>query len=43
VEHPDQVGDTVKKALSENSPAIIEIPIDPDEFPTPAAAIRRPD
>ena len=42
VEHPDQVGDTVKKALSENSPAIIEIPIDPDEFPTPAAAIRRP-
>jgi acetolactate synthase-1/2/3 large subunit/sulfoacetaldehyde acetyltransferase len=43
VEHPDQVGDTVKKALSENSPAIIEIPIDPDEFPTPVAAIRRPD
>jgi thiamine pyrophosphate-dependent acetolactate synthase large subunit-like protein len=24
-------------------PAIIEIPIDPDEFPTPAAAVRRPD
>jgi len=23
--------------------AIIEIPIDPDEFPTPAAAVRRPD
>jgi thiamine pyrophosphate-dependent acetolactate synthase large subunit-like protein len=43
VEHPDQVGDTVKKALSENAPAIIEIPIDPDEFPTPVAAIRRPD
>jgi acetolactate synthase-1/2/3 large subunit/sulfoacetaldehyde acetyltransferase len=43
VEHPDQVGDTVKKALSENSPAVIEIPIDPDEFPTPVAAIRRPD
>jgi acetolactate synthase I/II/III large subunit len=43
VEHPDQVGDTVKKALSENSPAIIEIPIDPDEFPTPVAAIRRSD
>jgi acetolactate synthase-1/2/3 large subunit/sulfoacetaldehyde acetyltransferase len=42
VEHPDQVGDTVKKALSENSPAIIEIPIDPNEFPTPAAAVRRP-
>jgi thiamine pyrophosphate-dependent acetolactate synthase large subunit-like protein len=43
VEHPDQVGDAVKKALAENSPAIIEIPIDPDEFPTPVAAIRRPD
>jgi len=43
VEHPDQVVDTIKKALSENSPAIIEIPIDPEEFPTPAAAIRRPD
>jgi len=43
VEHPDQVGDVVKKALSEGSPAVIEIPIDPDEFPTPVAAIRRPD
>jgi len=43
VEHPDQVGDAVKKALSENSPAVIEIPIDPDEFPTPVAAVRRPD
>jgi len=43
VEHPDQVGDVVKKALSESSPAVIEIPIDRDEFPTPVAAIRRPD
>ena len=43
VEHPDQVGDAVKKALSESSPAVIEIPIDPDEFPTPVAAVRRPD
>jgi len=43
VEHPDQVGDAVKKALSENSPAVIEIPIDPDEFPTPVAAIKRPE
>ncbi len=43
VEHPDQVGDAVEKALSENSPAVIEIPIDPDEFPTPVAAARRPD
>ena len=43
VEHPDQVGDAVQKALSESSPAVIEIPIDPDEFPTPVAAIKRPD
>src|SRR5262247_2579511 len=43
VEHPDQVGDAVKKALSESVPAVIEIPIDPDEFPTPVAAIKRPD
>ncbi len=43
VDHPDQVGDAVKKAISENSPAVIEIPIDPDEFPTPVAAVRRPD
>jgi acetolactate synthase-1/2/3 large subunit/sulfoacetaldehyde acetyltransferase len=42
VEHPDQIGDAVAKALAENSPAVIEIPIDPDEFPTPVAAIRRP-
>ena len=43
VEHPDQVGDAVKAALAAGAPAIIEIPIDPDEFPTPVAAIRRPD
>jgi len=43
VEHPDQVGDAVKAALAAGTPAIIEIPIDPDEFPTPAAAVRRPD
>ena len=43
VEHPDQVGDAVKAALAAGAPAIIEIPIDPDEFPTPAAAVRRPD
>jgi acetolactate synthase-1/2/3 large subunit/sulfoacetaldehyde acetyltransferase len=42
LEHPDQVGDAVKTALSENAPAVIEIPIDPDEFPTPVAAVRRP-
>ncbi|PYN79848.1 MAG: sulfoacetaldehyde acetyltransferase [Candidatus Rokuibacteriota bacterium] len=43
VEHPDQVGDAVKAALSAGTPAVIEIPIDPDEFPTPVAAVRRPD
>jgi acetolactate synthase-1/2/3 large subunit/sulfoacetaldehyde acetyltransferase len=43
VEHPDQVGDVMKTALSAGVPAIVEIPIDPDEFPTPVAAIRRPD
>jgi thiamine pyrophosphate-dependent acetolactate synthase large subunit-like protein len=43
VEHPDQVGDAVKAALGAGAPAVIEIPIDPDEFPTPAAAVRRPD
>jgi thiamine pyrophosphate-dependent acetolactate synthase large subunit-like protein len=35
--------DAVKAALAAGAPAIIEIPIDPDEFPTPAAAVRRPD
>jgi thiamine pyrophosphate-dependent acetolactate synthase large subunit-like protein len=43
VEHPDQVGDVMKTALAADVPAIVEIPIDPDEFPTPVAAIRRAD
>jgi thiamine pyrophosphate-dependent acetolactate synthase large subunit-like protein len=42
VEHPDQVGDVVKAAFAAGAPAIIEVPIDPDELPTPAAAIRSP-
>ena len=41
VEHPDQVGDAVRAALRCGKPAIVEIPIDPDEFPTPVAAVRR--
>src|SRR5262249_37454042 len=41
VEHPDQVGDAVRRALAGDKPAIIEIPIDPDEFPTPVQAVRR--
>ncbi|HXJ84313.1 MAG TPA: thiamine pyrophosphate-binding protein, partial [Candidatus Methylomirabilis sp.] len=41
VEHPDQVGDALKAALACGKPAIVEVPIDPDEFPTPAQAARR--
>jgi len=43
VEHPDQVGDVMKAALGCGKPAIIEIPIDPNEFPTPVQAARRLD
>jgi thiamine pyrophosphate-dependent acetolactate synthase large subunit-like protein len=42
VEHPDQVGDAVKAAFAAGAPAVVEVPIDPDELPTPAAAIRSP-
>jgi thiamine pyrophosphate-dependent acetolactate synthase large subunit-like protein len=41
VEHPDQVGDVMKTALAAGTPAIVEIPIDPDELPAPATAVRR--
>ncbi len=41
VEHPDQVGDAVQAAFAASKPAVIEIPIDPDEFPTPVQAVRR--
>jgi thiamine pyrophosphate-dependent acetolactate synthase large subunit-like protein len=41
VDHPDQVGDALKAALTCGKPAIVEIPIDPDEFPTPVQAARR--
>jgi acetolactate synthase I/II/III large subunit len=40
-EHPDQVGDVIRAALGAGKPAIVEIPIDPDEFPTPVAAVRQ--
>ncbi len=40
VEHPDQIGDAVMAALGCGKPAVIEIPIDPDEFPVPATAAR---
>jgi len=42
VEHPDQVGDAIRAALACGKPAIVEVPIDPDELPTPVAAIRPP-
>jgi thiamine pyrophosphate-dependent acetolactate synthase large subunit-like protein len=42
VDHPDQVGDVMKAALACNQPAIVEVPIDPDELPTPATAVRPP-
>jgi thiamine pyrophosphate-dependent acetolactate synthase large subunit-like protein len=42
VEAADQVGDVMKAALACGRPAIVEVPIDPDELPTPVAAIRRP-
>jgi thiamine pyrophosphate-dependent acetolactate synthase large subunit-like protein len=41
VEHADQIGDAVRAALQCGKPAVIEIPIDPDEFPAPATASRR--
>jgi thiamine pyrophosphate-dependent acetolactate synthase large subunit-like protein len=40
-ETPDQVGYAVKAALGCGKPAVVEIPIDPDEFPTPVAAVGR--
>jgi acetolactate synthase-1/2/3 large subunit/sulfoacetaldehyde acetyltransferase len=41
-EHPDQVADMVQTALACGQPAIVEVPVDPDELPTPVAAIRMP-
>jgi acetolactate synthase-1/2/3 large subunit/sulfoacetaldehyde acetyltransferase len=41
VEHPDQVGDVVRAALTSGRPAVVEIPIDPDELPMPAASVKR--
>lgn len=40
-EHPDQIGDMVKEALQCGKPAIVEVPVDPDEFPVPATMARR--
>jgi acetolactate synthase-1/2/3 large subunit/sulfoacetaldehyde acetyltransferase len=40
-EHPDQIGDAVLTALREGGPAVVEVPIDPDEFPAPVTTVRR--
>jgi acetolactate synthase-1/2/3 large subunit/sulfoacetaldehyde acetyltransferase len=40
VEHPDQIGDVMQQALGCGKPAIVEVPIDPDEFPVPATSPR---
>jgi len=41
VDKPEQVGEAVRAAFAAGKPAVIEIPIDPDEFPTPVQAVRR--
>ena len=41
VELADQIGDTMQAALRCGKPAVVEIPIDPDEFPAPATATSR--
>src|SRR5215470_3283588 len=41
VDRPEDVGDAVCAALGAGKPAVIEIPIDPNEFPTPATAARK--
>ena len=41
VQHLDQIVEAVSAALGCGQPAVIEIPIDPDEFPLPAHAVRR--
>jgi thiamine pyrophosphate-dependent acetolactate synthase large subunit-like protein len=43
VERPETIGDAVREALACGQPAVVEIPIDPDEFPVPATAARRRD
>jgi len=41
VEHPDQIGDVVRAALRGATPAVIEIPVDPDELGEPPTQPRR--
>ena len=41
VDKPEGVGDAVQAALRCGKPAVVEIPIDPDEFPTPVQALKK--
>jgi acetolactate synthase-1/2/3 large subunit/sulfoacetaldehyde acetyltransferase len=41
VERPALIGDVVREALGAGQPAVVEIPVDPDELPAPATAARR--
>jgi len=41
VDRPEDIGNAVRAAFACGKPAVIEIPIDPNEFPTPVAAVRR--
>ena len=40
VEKADEIGDVMRAAFACGKPAIVEVPIDPEEFPTPATAAR---
>jgi acetolactate synthase-1/2/3 large subunit/sulfoacetaldehyde acetyltransferase len=41
LEHPDQIGDALRAAFGCGKPAVIEIPVDPEEFPPPVTSGRR--
>ena len=35
VERPEEIGETLREAFSLQVPSVIEVPVDPDEFPSP--------
>jgi thiamine pyrophosphate-dependent acetolactate synthase large subunit-like protein len=41
VERPEAIGEVMRAALAAGRPAVVEIPIDPDELPAPATAAGR--
>jgi acetolactate synthase-1/2/3 large subunit/sulfoacetaldehyde acetyltransferase len=43
IERPEAIGDAIRDALGSGRPAVVEIPVDPDELPTPATTARRRD